>query len=345
MQAQKIQEYSERRTGHSKKSADAYIGSTSFEEYMRYAKLYFPVLTDLIDEQRVTGARFRKYVSKMNDISWEFEGSTSGGRGAAYNIAQKNVGNRRIGIISLLKCFSENLDVVPGRDKRILDALGGNGTIARFLNAERTQAPNIISSDLSSYMVKSCLSHGLPCIRQSATDSLLKDSSLDGVLIAYGSHHLNVEARKLACAEAYRTVKNGGRLVLHDFEIGTPSAAWFDEVVHPYSRTGHPHLHFTKREMHDLLYNAGFRNIGILNIDDSFVLEGESEEKAKENALMHLYHMYDLVKIANDTHDVPKVLERTVRDTLGEIEISQSGTAYVAKVPRQAIVAVGTKVT
>jgi len=321
-----------------------YISTRTFADYRRAAAKHFPFILPLIDPNRVEGGAFRDYVSFMNDISWEFEDQDAGGRGAAYNVAQRNTDNRKIGTLSLLKCFSDSQTDIPGPDKIILDALGGDGTIARLIQKEKIQAPTIISADLSGFMVDACIAQILPCIRQSATQSLLRDSVLDGVLIAYGSHHLDRASRKAAPIEAFRTIKNGGRFVLHDFEIGTPVANWFDKVVHPLSRTGHPHPHFSRQEMFALLEGAGFRNIQVFSMSDPFVLKGNSPEEARKNAIMHVYRMYDLVRIADNEADILFKLEAHIKNILGDIQIKQTDSGYSATIQREALVAVGTKI-
>jgi ubiquinone/menaquinone biosynthesis C-methylase UbiE len=172
---------------------------------------------------------------------------------------------------------------------------------------------------------------------------MFRDDVLDGVLIAYGSHHLDGEERQQAVCEAHRTLKAGGRIVLHDFEIGGKSARWFDSIVHPYSRTGHPHPHFSRDEMYDLLRRAGFRNVSVFEIHDPFTLDGASAKEAKRNAIMHMYNMYDLIKIADTPSDIALRLEKHIMRTLGPIQVSQEGDRYVAQISRDALVAVGTK--
>lgn len=323
---------------------DGYIGDQTYADYRRVANEHFPFLLSMIDSSRTTGPSFRDYVNEMNGASWEFEDQDEGGRGVAYNLAQRNSRNRVVGTLSLLRCFSENFDEVPGSDKIILDALAGDGTITRLLQTEKLRSPTIISSDLSSFMVKSCIAQRFPCIRQSATCSLLRDSVLDGVLIAYGSHHLDKFAREQATTEAYRTLKIGGRYVLHDFEVGGATANWFDKVVHPFSRTGHPHKHFTRGEMQSLLQNAGFKNIQVFSIADPFILEGVTPEEARIAALMHVYHMYDLVRIAPTLTEALHCLQTYVDDVLGGIQIESVGSIWTATIQREALAAVGTKV-
>lgn len=320
-----------------------YIGDMSYSDYTDAAERLFPFILRLIDPERVAGEAFHDYIDSMNELSWEFEDNNLGGRGGAYNIAQRVPTNRVIGTLSLLKCFSESMNDLPEPEHIILDALAGDGTITRLLHAMNVQIPTIVSADLSNFMVRACLAQKFPCIRQSASHSLFKESALDGVLIAYGSHHLNNSARRMATQEAYRTIKPGGKLVLHDFETGSPAADWFNKVVHPFSRTGHPHRHFSKNEMSSLLEQAHFREIHVFEMYDPFVLRGSSPESARRNALMHMYRMYDLVKISSDPDPALPCVETHVNDILGGIRVEQTGNCWTATIRRTALVAVGTK--
>ncbi len=315
------------------------VTGNHFQEYLDDLRHGHPELSEILCRERCRDVDAQ--AAEVN-ASWEFEDESVGGRGLAYNAAQKSADNRRVGMTALLKCFSSSFEV-PGQDFKILDVLGGDGTIARFCKTLGHQTPTIYTADISKFMIDACRAQALPCVRQSATRSLFRDSVLDGVLIAYGSHHLDGDARRLAVREAHRTLRGGGRLVLHDFEIGGRCAAWFDTVVHPYSRTGHPHAHFTRDEMFHLLTDTGFRTVEVFEIRDPFTLYGCSPDEARHNALMHVHEMYDLIKVAGSTADVATWLERRITETLGPMAIRHEDGRYVAEIPRQALVAVGTK--
>jgi ubiquinone/menaquinone biosynthesis C-methylase UbiE len=326
-------------TAHTEQTA-LYVNGYSFEEYLDYLRHGHPGLYDLLSHEKYCDAE--QHILKMNMISREFEDEKIGGRGVAYNVAQKSTDNRKVGMTTLLKSFCSSFEI-PDQGFRILDVLGGNGTFARFCKTLKHHTPTIYTADISKLMIDACHAQALPCVRQSATRSLFRDNVLDGVLIAYGSHHLDSHARRLAVCEAHRTLRAGGRLVLHDFEIGGRCAKWFDSIVHPYSRTGHPHAHFSRQEMLHLFTSAGFHDVRVFEIHDPFTLRGGSPEEAKHNAIMHMYHMYDLIEIADFACDIAPRLERHITETLGPIAIRPEEGWYVAEIPRQALVAVGTK--
>jgi SAM-dependent methyltransferase len=329
-------------TANTQIRTELYVNGYSLGEYLDYLRHGHPELHDLLSYERCRDAE--RHIAEMNMISWEFEDEKVGGRGLAYNLAQKSVDNRKVGMTTLLRCFSSSFEV-PGQGFKILDVLGGDGTFARFCKTLGSHRPTIYTADISKFMIDACHAQASPCVRQSATRSLFRDSVLDGVLIAYGSHHLDSNARRLAVREAHRTLRAGGRLVLHDFEIGGRCAKWFDSIVHPYSRTGHPHAHFSRHEMFHLFTSAGFRDVRVFEIRDPFTLHGSSPTEAKHNAIMHIYDMYDLIKVADFACDIALCLERHITETLGRISIRREEDRYVAQIPRHALVAVGTKST
>lgn len=318
-----------------------YSSTATGSEQLLYLSSVHPEFFSYLDSRKI--AMLMDYIVEMDSISWEFEDETKGGRGPAYNYAQKSADNRRIGMTNLLRCFSPSYDAIPDRSFKLLDVLGGDGTIARFCASQPGPMPTVYTADISEMMVRACFVQGLPCIRQAATNSLFRDDILDGVLIAYGSHHIGSEERHLAVSEAFRTLVQGGRLVLHDFEVGGAASKWFDEVVDPFSRTGHSHPHFTRNEMLNLFLHGGFRDVRIFDMEDPFTLFGESPEEARHNALRHMYLMYGLEKLPEPSIDRPGPLQGLVEEIFGTISVTKQGDRYVSRISRQALVAVGTK--
>src|SRR5260370_28611079 len=100
---------------------ELYLGGDSFEGYLDYLLHGHSELNDLLSHERCCDAE--RHIAKMNMISWEFEDEKVGGRGLAYNFAQKSADNRKVGMTTLLKCFSPSFEV-PAQGFRILDVLG-----------------------------------------------------------------------------------------------------------------------------------------------------------------------------------------------------------------------------
>src|SRR5262249_11442544 len=149
-------------TTHTQTHTKLYVNGYSFEEYLDYLRRGNPELYDLLSHERYCEAE--RHIEQMNTISWEFENETVGGRGLAYNIAQQNSDNRKVGMLTLLKCLSSSFDV-PGQNFRILDVLGGDGTFARFCGQLGRHTPTIYTADISKFMIDACHAQALPCIR------------------------------------------------------------------------------------------------------------------------------------------------------------------------------------
>src|SRR5438132_12790574 len=90
-------------TAHPEMRTELYVNGYSFEEYLDYLRHGHPELYDLLSHEGCCDAE--RHIAKMNLISWEFEDEKVGGRGLAYNIAQKSADNRKVGMLTLLKCF------------------------------------------------------------------------------------------------------------------------------------------------------------------------------------------------------------------------------------------------
>ncbi|MFL6123177.1 methyltransferase domain-containing protein [Actinophytocola sp.] len=278
----------------------------------------------------------------------EFETDDDGGRGRSYRDAQRSTGARLTGITALLRMLTGHPDLAalpPGL--RLLDVLGGDGLVTRAwrsLAADDPASP-ILTSDLAGHMVAAALDRGLPALRQSAEFLFLREGVFDGVLIAYGTHH--VADRVAMCAEAFRVLRPGGRILVHDFEEGSPVARWFAEVVHHRTAAGHDYRHVTRAELHGLLRGTGFSDVSVTEVYDPIRLWGATETGAVDSLLRYLTAMYGLRMGRTDLLDW---LTRNVRYDYGdvpsrtggwcrELTVRRTGTGAVAELPRLALVA------
>ncbi len=225
----------------------------------------------------------------------------------------------------------------------ILDVFGGNGYLARISHEIETGA-EIITNDLSSFMVLSSMELNNPTTWQSADDLfLMKDGCLDAVVMAYGVHHLPIARRLPALQEAYRVLKKGGKLLLHDFENDSNMARFFREVVDRYSITGHNHEHFDRKKTISLFRTTGFRETTATMLHDDFVFRNGSETDCLADCLKYFYLMYGLEKLGSmQAQENRDGLYALISKYLG-IRSSRSGSEWECRASREAIVFIGKK--
>lgn len=207
----------------------------------------------------------------------------------------------------------------------------------------RRGTPVMITNDVSRHMFYRAGLWGMPtredALRMSRT---FRPQSLDGVLCAYGTHHIpDIPA---ALRESFEILKPGGRMVVHDFFDRGPVGNWFHDVVDPYSKTGHDMPHLGPVEMAVHLFRAGFRQVELMEIDDPFVFSAEPGDAmdAREVALRYTMGMYGMTLKFADALDELEGYVRRVLDypELGDSAVFDANFAYI---PRRAVVAVARK--
>jgi SAM-dependent methyltransferase len=157
--------------------------------------------------------------------------------------------------------------------------------------------PLMITNDISSHMFRSAGLWGFPT-REDARllPRTFREGSLDGVLFAYGTHHVT------SLDEAFRAsldvLRPDGRIVVHDFLDEGQVGRWFHEVVDRHSRTGHDFPHLGPVQLAVSLYLAGFRGVELYEMEDPFVFsvpEG-SPSTARHVAFTYLLGMYGMTE-------------------------------------------------
>ncbi|WNZ11686.1 methyltransferase domain-containing protein [Streptomyces sp. 11x1] len=248
----------------------------------------WPHVHTLIDEERAFGF-------EADEDRDDFGTAQQGGRGESYVAAQQARPEARItGIRGLM-----NLVVGPAAGDRpvVLDLLGGDGLLHRVCLGLDMPDTTIVTCDASSFMVASAWATGVPAVRQRAQQQVFRSGSVDGVLLAYGSHHVPEPERQAVADEAWRVLRPGGRFVLHDFAEGSPMAIWFQDVVDKQSATGHRYAHFTADWMRECLARSGFRGVTTDWMFDPIVVTGTSEQGAQAALGQYLLQMYGLDKL------------------------------------------------
>jgi SAM-dependent methyltransferase len=207
-----------------------------------------------------------------------------------------------------------------------------------FAAARPTGGAVIVTNDLSPHMFTRAGAWGFPT-REDATllSRTFHDASVDGVLVAYGTHHI---PDMQACArESFRVVRPGAPVVMHDFFDEGPAGQWFHRIVDERSITGHDFPHVGPVQMAAVLLRAGFRDVRLYEIQDPFLFAcDEDGSRARDLALGYISGMYGL---APGFPDGLGELEDAIREILtypevGEEPVFADGFVYI---PRRAVVA------
>ncbi len=252
------------------------------------------MLNQLLDPQ-VDSSDFEKSIEALQDAK-AFE---SGGeaRGNMY-VAADHLQVRGLNAASLVRLLANRVQRHSQRPLIFADVLGGDGLLARAAAQHLTSLPVVVvTSDLSGFMIDRAKSFGLLAIRQPAQQLRFRSEVLDGVILAYGTHHIDRPSRPKALSEAWRVLRPGGGLLLHDFLEGSNAATWFHEVVDKFSATGHLADHFSHREISELFIRAGFEELSIIDQREEIAFNGSSAEESRLKAGQFLYLMYGLVEL------------------------------------------------
>lgn len=201
----------------------------------------------------------------------------------------------------------------------------------------------MVTNDVSPHMFRSAGLWGVP-VREDARklSRTLKEDAFDGVVFAYGTHH--VAEIGAAVHEAFRVLRPGGRIVVHDFLDEGQVGRWFHEVVDKHSRTGHDFAHLGPIQLAVYLLVAGFRGVELYEMEDPFVFsvpEGSGAD-ARDVACTYLLGMYGMAESFGGQRER---FERLIAEILTYPEIGNlphfaSDLVYV---PRRAVVVSGQK--
>ncbi|HKV94712.1 MAG TPA: methyltransferase domain-containing protein [Candidatus Angelobacter sp.] len=340
-----------------------YLPGMTFGDFAEICRTQHPVLYDRLDFLRISSSEFSRLLVELGAMSAHFESKEVGGRGEAYRQGQnRNPLLRARGIQKLFDLLKEPEESFSPSDV-VVDVLGGNGTLTRAmtkLNSPHT-TPTIITSDAASSMVHDALLQCLPAIREPAHFLLLKNRSVDKTIFAYGTHHIAPGDRVGAFMEAWRILKPGGRIVVQDFEEGTPTARWYSDLLDRYTLTGHKCEHFTPEGMKALVQEAGFEEVKVQYVYDPFVVTGDDPTEACRGLAEHVCSLFGLEKLLvppeqrdekfwQKVHEVlrpygtflPTDLPRGV-DAVSQPTVAYIRGKYVVEFPRVALVATGKK--
>jgi SAM-dependent methyltransferase len=339
-----------------------YLPQKTFGQFLLECRKAHPALHACLDLWRLSRADWARLFDLLGDMPAHFESRNKGGRGEAYREAQnRNPLIRARGIKALFDLLKSDGEPLHSREL-VLDAMGGNGTLTRAMRQiSPFTTPFIITSDASPMMIADGLAQGLPAIRQPVQVLLFGDSTLDGVILAYGTHHIPPQDRLAAFKELHRVVKPGHRVVIQDFEEGSPTARWYSELLHEYTMTRHDCRHFTREGLKELCLEAGFTDVRILEVYDPFVVQGDSPEEAQRALVDHVCSLFALEKLyvpgREEKSERWKEAQEVIRPygtfrpedlprscgAIPEPAVTRLNGRYVAEFPRVALVAVAAR--
>lgn len=311
----------------------------SLESYFSQLKNINPAAFTVIDARIV---RESPRLTNLANLSRnEF---TSEGRGSDYlDSIQLSLMARSEGVMDLLGKMHPNGRNGLCSSLIICDLLAGDGYVNKVAHQllGPARCPIFINSDISQFMVEHCIRDGLFAVWQSATDPFwIRDGSVDGVLMAYGTHHIPRAQRATAVRAAARILRPGGTLVLHDFEEGSPTARWFANVVSTHSVTPHDYPHFTAGEVLDLFAAAQFDDVTVQRITDPFVFHGRDEESVLHLLSDYVVKMYGLERLRSHTQRVLALLD----EYFGVVVTRTPHGGFEARIARNALVGSGRRV-
>lgn len=340
-----------------------YLPGLTVEKFERLFTERFPEMASALWLRRPGGETILDLGSTTTN---EFGSDDSGGRGDSFRRAHERSSVKATGMSNLLELATGLAGVarLPA-GFRLLDVLGGSGTLVRVtreLPQWSTERDWILTGDVTPEMAAQAFDYGLPAVRQPAQFLLCRDEAFDAVLVAYGAHHIPVEERDGCYAEARRVLRPGGRLVVHDFETGTPMARWFEEIVDAYSPTGHQYTHFSSTDFDKDLTAAGFADVQTVRVYDPITITADDAASARDRMLWYVRNAYGLTppdgpagdeQVLNWVEQLVTTCLRYTEDDFASLEgvpeqVRSTGTLTVyetaegfrAELPRIALVAV-----
>lgn len=332
---------------------DKLVSGDDLEAQLNELEKHHPELYAVIDLRRIRA--WKNELAAESSVRDDFG---PGGRGVEYLQAQTLDGNARAaGIMQLTQLVLSSPSAGQSRDRIIIDLLGGNGLVRRVISATAgLERASILTCDASPHMVSAAWAQGAPAIIQRAEQPLLCSDSVDGVLLAYGSHHIPVGLRQTVVNEAYRILRPGGIFVLHDFLQGSPAERWFTDVAHPYSLTGHDFIHFTSQEIKHYLTVAGFASSTVMSLGDSYTLTGDTADDARRNMGQYLVKMYGLIRAeralgeeeayswaADRAQQIFRYPDDGVTPMASQLSYDKTKRTWRFTIPRRALVGMGSK--
>lgn len=134
--------------------------------------------------------------------------------------------------------LERGLDHAQRPVERLLDVGGGSGRASQAIDA-----PHRVVVDPAAGMVRQARHNGLDALRGDGARLPVADGTVDAVLIVDALHH--VQEQRAVLAESYRVLRDGGVLVVREFDpttlrgrglVAAETLVGFDSTFHPPER-------------------------------------------------------------------------------------------------------------
>lgn len=191
---------------------------------------------------------------------------------------------KNIGIARILSFFEDK--------SRVLDVLGGSGQIRQAYDAYLKSVNNlhIITGDIEADMVSLAVAKGIEALVVDACNMKdIANGAFDGVILAYGFHHIATDLRYAAMKEAVRVTKKGGRVILHDGVHGGCTDKLTKVTVDKYGKCPHVYNHPLRCELLSYISGLDVDKWSEFDIFDPQVFYGRSSKSAAD--LLHNYYI------------------------------------------------------
>lgn len=150
--------------------------------------------------------------------------------------------------------------------ERILDLGSGTGRVASWIATAVGNTGEVVGMDLSKTMVEVAKRRyrglkGLQFIHKDVTQPWEYQNYFDGIFISFTLHEIQEEKRLSVLEYCYLALKEGGRMVIADFN---PRASGIAKIILTafFKLFERENLNFFSFDQNDLLKRIGFKKIG-----------------------------------------------------------------------------------